>query len=199
MHLVVASKNPGKIRELESMLSNVPVEVVSLSDYPTAPHIVEDGRTFEENAAKKAVGIACFTGMHAVADDSGLCVDALEGRPGIFSARYAGRGATGRDLCRKLLKELRSVPEGERTAHFQCSIVMAGPGGEVELVAEGVCYGSITRRMRGGRGFGYDPVFLHPPSGKTFAQMSSREKARHSHRGAAMSQFLEKLKDHLSC
>ncbi len=193
MKLVIASGNPSKAREIGDMLSGLPVELSCLADYPSAPEVVENGRTFEENAVKKAVAIARCTGLHAMADDSGLCVDALGGRPGIYSARYAGKRASGRDLCRKLLKEMRSVPDEERTAHFSCSVVMAAPGGEVEIVTEGACHGRITRQMRGGRGFGYDPVFLYPPAGKTFAQMRPEEKQMHSHRGAAMRAFREKL------
>ncbi len=194
MKLVLASRNAGKVAELKRLLDELDVEVLSLSDYPEAPHIVEDGATFEENAGKKAVGIAQFTGLHAVADDSGLCVDALGGRPGIYSARYAGRGAGGSELCKKLLREMRRFPDEKRTAHFECRIVLAGPDGEVVLSTEGICCGAITRQMRGGRGFGYDPVFLHPPSGKTFAQMNSEEKNRHSHRGEAMRKLREELR-----
>ena len=197
MKLVIASKNPDKAEELRSLLSELSVTVVPLSEFPHAPHITEDGETFEENAALKAVGIARFTGLHAVADDSGLCVDALEGRPGIYSARYAGRGATGRDLCRKLLREMRSVKDEYRTARFKCSIVMSDPEGNAELKAEGKCNGTITRQMRGSGGFGYDPVFLYPPAGKTFAQMKPHEKHRHSHRGEAMRSFRKKLKESL--
>ncbi len=197
MKLVIASGNQKKVEELNSLLRDLAIQVIPLSQYPEAPEIVEDGATFAENAAKKAVGIALFTGHHAVADDSGLCVDALGGRPGIYSARYAGRGASGKDLCKKLLREMRLIKGSKRTAHFQCCIAMADPKGAVEIVAEGRCDGTITRRMRGSAGFGYDPVFLYPPSGKTFAQMSPEEKHSHSHRGAAMRNFKQKLESEL--
>ncbi len=197
MKLVIASGNPDKTEELRSLLSELDIELIPLSDYPGAPQIVEDGHTFAENAAKKAAGIALFTGLHAVADDSGLCVEVLEGRPGVYSARYAGKNATGKDLCKKLLKEMRFVKNEDRTAYFQCNIAMANPNGAVTLTAKGTCSGNITRRTRGSGGFGYDPVFLFPPAGKTFAQMSAEEKHSHSHRGCAMNNFKKKLEDYL--
>ncbi len=197
MRLVVASKNQDKARELSELLSGLSVAVMPLSDYPDAPDIIEDGETFRGNARKKAIGIARFTGLHSVADDSGLCVDALGGRPGIYSARYAGPGAGRRELCEKILEEMKRVAEGNRAAHFKCSIAMADPGGVIKLEAEGVCRGVITGRMLGGGGFGYDPVFLYPPADKTFAMMSEDEKHSHSHRGAAMKEFRAELEKYL--
>jgi len=193
MRIVIASANPDKRQEMEDLLEGLPVEVVSLEDFPGAPEVLEDGDTFEENAAKKAAVIAQFTGLHAVADDSGLCVDALGGAPGLMSARFAGPRGTYRAVCKKLLAYMRAVPDGERTAHFECHIAFSDPEGSIVLTATGTCEGLITRQMRGGRGFGYDPVFLHSAAGKTFAQMLPEEKNKVSHRGRAMVSFREKL------
>ncbi|MFP4028798.1 MAG: non-canonical purine NTP pyrophosphatase, partial [Candidatus Brocadiia bacterium] len=165
--------------------------------YPGAPEVKEDRDTFEGNAAKKASEMALYTGFFAVADDSGLCVDALGGKPGVRSARYAGPHGTYRDVCRKLLREMRNVADGERQAHFQCHIALSDPEGNIILTADGRCDGKITRQRRGGRGFGYDPVFLYLPAGKTFAQMVPEEKHKFSHRGAAMRSFREAFKTFL--
>jgi len=197
MKILVASANPEKRAELEKMLEGLPVELISPADLPDAPEVVEDGDTFGDNAAKKASEMARWSGLHAVADDSGLCVDALDGAPGIRSARFAGRHRSYRDLCKRLLEFMRLVPERDRTARFECHIAFSNPDGEVVLTAEGVCEGAITRRMRGGRGFGYDPVFLYTPAGKTFAQMLPEEKNAVSHRAEAMLQLREKLAEYL--
>lgn len=192
--ILIASANPDKRAELEKLLSGLPVEVTSLAEFPDAPEVVEDGETFEQNAAKKAAEIAQYSGLHTVADDSGLCVDVLDGAPGLLSARYAGPRGTYRDICKKLLAAMRSVPDRERTARFECHVAFADPEGNILLTARGSVEGVITRQMRGGRGFGYDPVFLYPPAGKTFAQMTPEEKNKSSHRAAAMRAFGEKLK-----
>jgi XTP/dITP diphosphohydrolase len=191
--LLIATANPDKRSELEKMLEGLPVEVVSLEDYPDAPEVVEDGATFAENAEKKAREVAIFTGLHTVADDSGLCVDALNGAPGVLSARYAGPGGSYRDVCRKVLRLMRNVPNAQRRAHFECHIAFSDPEGNIVIRANGVCEGTITRQERGSRGFGYDPIFLYPPAGKTFAQMLPQEKNKVSHRARAMAQFREKL------
>jgi len=198
MKILVASANPDKRAELETLLEDLPVEILSLEDYPDAPKVTEDGETFEQNAAKKAVAMASYTGLHAVADDSGICVDALDGAPGVMSARYAGRHATYRVLCKKLLREMRLVHDGERGARFECHIAFADPEGSILLTTKGVCEGTITRHMRGGRGFGYDPVFLYTRAGKTFAQMLPDEKNKCSHRARAILEFREKLRDWLA-
>jgi XTP/dITP diphosphohydrolase len=197
MKILVASGNPDKRAELETLLSGLPVELVSLAAYPDAPEVVEDGETFEQNAAKKASELARWAKLHAVADDSGLCVDALGGAPGVLSARYAGRGADYRALCKKLLGAMRAVPDAHRQARFECRVALSDPEGSIVLTAGGACEGAITRQMRGGRGFGYDPVFLSPPAGKTFAQMMPEEKNRFSHRGRAMAEFRRKLEAYL--
>jgi XTP/dITP diphosphohydrolase len=193
MKILIASANPDKLAEMRKLLEGLPLELVTLADYPDAPGVEETGQTFEENAAKKASETARHTGLHAVADDSGLCVDALGGAPGVKSARYAGRDGTYRDVCKKLLKAIRSVPDGQRTAHFECHIAFADPQGSILLRAKGACQGAITRQRRGSRGFGYDPVFLYPPAGKTFAQMTPEEKNKLSHRARAMEEFRRKL------
>jgi len=183
---------------MKQLLQGVPVDVLSLEDFPDAPEVAETGETFAENAARKASELARHTGLHAVADDSGLCVDALGGAPGVESARFAGPHGSYTDVCKKLLKLMRLVPNGRRTARFECHIAFADPEGEIILRAEGVCEGTITRQMRGGRGFGYDPVFLYPPAGKTFAQMMPQEKNKFSHRAKAIAQFRRKLEELLA-
>jgi len=186
---VIATRNPGKFQEIKAILSSLPLKFLSLEDFPDLPEIVEDGATFAENAGKKARTIADFTGRLAIADDSGLVVDALQGRPGVFSSRYAGEKATDRQRCQKLLEEMASIPEGKRQARFVCAMAVALPHGRMEVV-EGECRGWITSAPRGKRGFGYDPIFFVPQFGKTMAELEPEEKNRISHRGRA----LERLK-----
>lgn len=171
------------------MLAGLPVEVTSLGDFPEAPEVKEDGETLEENAAKKASEVARACSIHAVADDSGLFVDALGGQPGVRSARYAGPHPTSKKLCRKLLDEMRDIPDERRQAHFRCCIAMADPTGRVVVTASGRADGIIIRAMQGERGFGYDPVFLYEPAAKTFAEMVPDEKNAVSHRGRALRAF----------
>jgi len=197
MKLLVATRNDGKLREIEALLAGLDVQLLSLREFPDAPQVVEDGDTLQVNAAKKAVQTAHACGVTAMADDSGLFVDALDGRPGVHSARYAGPGATCADLCAKLLGEMADVPNDARTAHFACCIVMAAPDGRILLTAEGRCDGIITRQACGGQGFGYDPVFYHPGLGKTFGQSTAGEKNAVSHRGRALEEFLGKMKDEI--
>jgi len=187
--VVIATCNPGKFREIKAILSSLPLKFLSLEDFPDLPEVVEDGATFTENAGKKARTIADFTGRLAIADDSGLVVDALQGRPGVFSSRYAGENATDRERCQKLLEEMASIPEGKRQARFVCAMAAALPRGRMEVV-EGECRGWVTSAPRGKRGFGYDPLFFVPQFGKTMAELEPEEKNRISHRGRA----LEKLK-----
>jgi len=187
--VVIATRNPGKFREIKAILSSLPLKFLSLEDFPDLPEVVEDGATFAENAGKKARTVADFTGRPAIADDSGLVVDALQGRPGVFSSRYAGEKATDRERCQKLLDEMASIPEGKRQARFVCVMAVAFPRGRMEVVM-GECRGSITSAPRGKRGFGYDPIFFVPQFGKTMAELEPEEKNRISHRARA----LEKLK-----
>jgi XTP/dITP diphosphohydrolase len=187
--VVIATRNPGKLREIQAILSSFPLKFLSLEDFPDIPEVGEDGATFPENAGKKAGTIADFTGRLTIADDSGLAVDALQGRPGVFSSRYAGENATDRERCQKLLEEMALIPEGERQAKFVCAMAVALPGGKMQVV-EGECRGWITFAPRGKGGFGYDPVFFLPEFGKTMAELEPEEKNRLSHRARA----LEKLK-----
>lgn len=198
MRLLIATNNLKKREELEALLAGLPVEILALRDFPHAQDVVEDGETLEANAAKKASETARACGVHTVADDSGLFVDALGGRPGVRSARYAGPDPTSRKLCRKLLSEMESVPDTERGAHFRCCIAMADPAGRIVLTASDRVDGSIIREMRGTGGFGYDPVFYHEPAGKTFAQMSPEDKNAVSHRGRALQQFRRQFAEWLN-
>jgi XTP/dITP diphosphohydrolase len=187
--LLFATTNPGKLKELRLLVGDA-VELVSLKDLPPIPEPVEDGATFEANAEKKAREYAQASGLPTLADDSGLCVDALGGRPGIHSARYAPGDDRARYL--KLLGELEGVPEERRTASFQCALCLAVPGGAAH-VEVGRCEGRILTEPRGSHGFGYDPVFLVPALGKTVAELTPEEKAGVSHRGQAFRKMLPSL------
>ncbi|MCF8082295.1 MAG: XTP/dITP diphosphatase [Deltaproteobacteria bacterium] len=188
--LVLATRNRGKAAEYRALFSGMDVEIRDLSFFGPIPEVKEDGDTFEDNAVKKARFTARVLGLPAVADDSGLMVKALNGRPGVHSARYAGEGATDAANNRKLLQEMNGVRE--RAAAFVCVIVIAVPRGPA-LVYEGRCEGVIAPEMSGTDGFGYDPVFYYPPAGKTFAEMSREEKNRVSHRGKAMAEMKGEL------
>lgn len=184
--IVLATGNKNKIREIRELLKDAPVQIKSISDYGTLPSVVEDGDTFEENAYKKAFHYAKVLGLPCLADDSGLVVDALDGRPGVHSARYAGENATDLEKCDKLLMEMEG--KTERRARFECVLSLATPGGPA-LTWEGSCAGEITTERHGESGFGYDPVFFYPDFGKTFAEVSMEEKNRVSHRGRALQEF----------
>lgn len=181
--LVLATRNEGKTQELKALLADFPVDIKNLTDFGPTPAIEEDGETFEENAVSKARFTAKVLGLPALADDSGLMVEALGGAPGVRSARYAGENATDLENNIKLLQELENVEN--RSAAFACTIAIAVPWGPA-LVYEGRCEGSITTEQAGTQGFGYDPVFYYPPLQKTFAQLSTQEKNRVSHRGQAL-------------
>jgi len=198
MQLLVATNNPEKCEELNKMLQGLEVELLTLDDYPEAPEVVEDGGTFEANARKKASEMASFVDMHAIADDSGLCVDALDGRPGVRSARYAGPNPTREKLCRKLLREMKDVPPKHRNAAFHCCAAMSDPNGNILFTVRGRCEGTITESMRGEGGFGYDPVFYYPPAEMTFAEMSGAEKNRVSHRARTLQKFRREMENYLS-
>lgn len=230
MKLVLATRNRGKVRELQEMLSDtkshrdvieaesmrnsdlsretrksqpaegdrarlrdlVEIEVLSLDDFPDAPEVVEDGETYQENALKKATTLAKYTGYFALADDSGLEVDALYGAPGVHSARYAGEHASDAVKVNKLLDALRDVSDNQRTARFKCAIALAAPNGQTHVVV-GVCEGRLIRLPLGQHGFGYDPIFVPDDYDKTFAELEAGVKNRISHRAKA----LEKIKKHL--
>lgn len=185
--LVIATRNEGKWREVAALLEGLPLEVVSLRDYPACPEADELCDTFAGNAAHKALQAAGYTGCLALADDSGLVVDALAGRPGVQSARY---GADDADRIARLLGELAGVPEAGRTARFVCAIALADPGGQVACW-EGSCEGVIALAPQGEQGFGYDPIFLYGQ--RTFAEISRAEKAAVSHRGQALRRLLGDL------
>lgn len=182
---VVATRNEHKLREIRQIFYALPVECVSLSTFPDAPKIHEDGQTFEENAIKKALGIAQYTGKPCLADDSGIEVDHLKGEPGIYSARYAGENATDEENNRKLLQLLKDVPLATRNARYRCVMALAMPDGKIRTT-EGTCDGLITVEPSGNNGFGYDPIFYYPPFGKTFGLTDSVSKNRVSHRYQAL-------------
>ena len=169
------------------------MRIRTLADFPTAPEVDEDGETCEANARKKAREIAAVTGLLSVADDTGLEVDALGGRPGVFAARYAGEGATYEDNCRKLIKELDGVPQARRTARFVTVAALAMPGGETR-VATGTLAGVIAEASVGMQGFGYDPVFFVPELGRTLAELTAEEKNRISHRAKAFRAMADMLR-----
>lgn len=190
--LVLATRNRHKGEELAALLSDLGIMIRTLDEFPDAPDVVEDGDTCEANAIKKARAIAEFTGLPAVADDTGLEVDALGGRPGIYAARYAGEDATYEDNCRKLLRELMGVPREQRTARFLTVAAIALPSNGVR-VAQGTLDGVIAEEASGTLGFGYDPVFLIPELGKTLAQLSADQKNTISHRAKAFTKMREIL------
>ncbi|HEX6726482.1 MAG TPA: XTP/dITP diphosphatase [Nitrospira sp.] len=182
--ILLATRNPDKVRELAALLGDLGIRIRTLADFPTAPEVEEDGTTCEANAIKKAREIALATDLPSVADDTGLEVDALGGRPGVFAARYAGEDASYEDNCRKLLKELAGVPPARRTARFLTVAALAMPGGHAR-VATGTLVGVIAERCVGSQGFGYDSVFFLPELGRTLAELTAEEKNRISHRAKA--------------
>jgi XTP/dITP diphosphohydrolase len=193
MKFVLASHNQGKLKEMRKILGELGVEVVLQSDLGLALDVEETGTTFEENALLKAKAVLDASGLPAIADDSGLCVDALNGAPGLYSARY-GNLDSDEARYRLLLENLRGAPT--RAAHFHTTVVCCFPNGDT-LTAEGDCHGAIAYAPMGEGGFGYDPVFLFPEKRKTFAQLTSEEKNEVSHRGKALRAFSAKLKEYL--
>ena len=192
MILVLATRNQGKVREIEKVLDLPRLEILSLQDFPEFPEVIEDGQSFLENAFKKAQACVQATSRPALADDSGLEVDFLNGAPGIYSARFSGHEATDETNNRKLLSLLEGLPEEKRTARFVCRMVLYFPEGKW-IQTEGSCLGIIARTPRGGYGFGYDPVFYLPEFDKTMAELPLEEKNRISHRAQA----LRKIRFHL--
>ena len=184
--LVIATRNKGKTLEIKELLKGFPVEIKNLDDFGPIPHLKEDGDTFDENAYKKASFAARILGLPALADDSGLTVEALDGAPGIHSARYAGENATDEQRYLQLLDEMEG--KSNRKAAFECVISIAVPTGPA-LTYEARCEGLITTEPAGSNGFGYDPVFFYPPYNKTFAQITLEEKNRISHRGKALAEL----------
>jgi len=191
--VVLATRNRHKVEELAALLGDLGIRIRTLADFPDAPEVEEDGTTCEANAIKKACEIARVTGLTAVADDTGLEVDALDGRPGVYAARYAGEHATYEDNCRKLVQELEGVPHDRRTARFITVAAIAVPG-EPAQVTQGVLSGYITEKASGSKGFGYDPVFYVPELKATLAEISAEQKNRISHRAKAFLQAKELLR-----
>lgn len=195
MTFIIASNNQKKLKELKRIFEPLGISALTAKEKGISLDDVEEtGTTFEENAFLKAAAACKKTGMGAIADDSGLCVDALNGAPGIYSARYAGEQATDRDLVQKLLTELKDVPEAQRAACFVSSICCVFPNGDT-ITVTGKCHGTIGFVPMGQGGFGYDPVFLY--NGKSFAQMNAEEKDLVSHRGQALNMLKEKLQKYL--
>lgn len=190
MIIVLATTNKGKTNEIREMLKDFPVTIKDLSDFGPIPEVVEDGRTFDDNAYKKSSFTARILGLPALADDSGLEVDSLNREPGVCSARYSGEDATDEQNNQKLLLKLKDIKK--RDAAFQCVLSLAVPSGPA-LTWQASCRGEIALEPRGGNGFGYDPVFFHPPSNKTFGQMTIQEKSKVSHRGKALKEFKEEF------
>ncbi len=193
--LVLATRNKGKKREIISLLADLPFKILALDDFPDAPEVLEDAPTFRANAVKKAVEMAKFTGRLTMADDSGIEVDALGGKPGVHSARFASQSATDRENNKKLLEMMRTVPEERRGASYRCAIAIATPEGLVDVV-EGSCEGRIGVEEKGCQGFGYDPLFVRLDYNKTFAELDPSIKNRVSHRARALERarlVLEKI------
>ena len=188
--IVIATRNPGKTAEIRDLLEGFPVDIKDLSDFGPIPEVEEDGATFDENAYKKSSFTARILGCPTLADDSGLSVAALNGAPGVFSARYGGEGLSDEERCRRLLSEMRG--RGDRRAAFECVISLAVPAGPA-LTYEGRCEGLLMEAPVGANGFGYDPVFFYPPFNKTFAELSREEKSRVSHRGKAMRELRDEF------
>lgn len=194
MKIVLATKNKKKAEELKRIIENESVCLLTLDDFPDCPQTEEDGKTFEENAVKKAMAAAECTGLPAIADDSGLEVYALDNAPGVYSARYAGDNADDKKNIEELLHEMRFVENENRSARFVCCIVFAYPDGKLKAFTE-YCEGTIGIKPEGSNGFGYDPVFYPAGHEKTFAEMTEAEKDKLSHRGKAMKKLEEFLKN----
>ena len=195
MDILVGTTNAGKLREVTTVLANLPLQFVSLGSLATRPKVVEDGTSFEENALKKARTLSDFSGYVTLADDSGLEVSVLGGAPGIYSARYGGEEGNDYKNNELLLRELAGFPQDKREARFVCVIALCMPrglGGK-EWLFRGECEGRIAIAPKGERGFGYDPLFIYPPMGLTFAELDPETKNRISHRGKALRKLKEEL------
>lgn len=183
--LVIATKNKKKLKEIREILKGLDLKTISLAGYFNLPRIIENGKTFRENSVKKAVKIARFTGKLTLGEDSGLCINALGGSPGIYSARFSGHDKDDNKNNQKVLKLLAKFPFSKRRAHYSCAVAIADAEGLIG-VAEGKCFGFIGFRPQGEYGFGYDPVFIIPGYKKTFAQLGPRIKHKISHRYKAL-------------
>ena len=191
--IVIATKNLGKVKELEELLADSPFMLRSLNEFPNAPDVEETGATFADNAILKAKEYAKQTNIWALADDSGLEVAALNGAPGVFSARYAGENATDEEKIAKLLSELEK--KDDRRARFVCAMAMADKTGEIKFLAEGICNGEIALKSSGTNGFGYDPIFIPEGFRQSFGELSGEIKRKISHRAQAVTKIIRFLRD----
>jgi len=194
--LIVATKNKGKLTEIKEFLKEFDIKITSLCDYPKHPEIIEDGKTFRSNAIKKAITIAKYTNKLVMGEDSGLEVKALDNKPGIFSARFSGRGADDKKNNAKLLRMLRGIPAKKRQARYRCLAALADQRGLIAVVS-GTCSGLIAERSSGSNGFGYDPLFLVPGYNKTFGKLDPKIKSKISHRFKALKKVKKILKKYL--
>ena len=193
LSIVLASRNAKKSGEIAYLLAVHGIDVLSVADFPDVPEVVEDGNTFRENAAKKAFETACHLSRWAIGEDSGLMVDALDGAPGIYSARYSGEAATDERNNEKLIAELAGIGDERRTAQYVCSVAVADPTGVIRLQVEASCRGRITTSSAGAYGFGYDPYFLIPEYHRTFGELSPLVKQQLSHRARAFQRLTPSL------
>ena len=193
--IVLASRNKKKTREVSEILAAVGFSVIPVTDFPDIPEVDEDGQTFAENAAKKATQVARQLNQWVIGEDSGLIVDALNGAPGIYSARYSGADATDERNNARLIAELATISDDKRGAGYICSVALSNPQGKIRIACEGTCSGRILREANGEGGFGYDPYFLIPEYHLTFGQLSSVVKHRLSHRARAFAKFIPLLQN----
>jgi len=196
--LVIATKNKKKLEEIKEILKDLNFKISSLLDYPSVPRIIENGKTFQENAIKKAVKIAHFTGKLTLGEDSGICVEALGGKPGVYSSRFSGKDKSDIKNNLKLLSNLEGLPLSKRKASYSCAVALADKKGLIG-VAEGRCQGLIGFALKGHFGFGYDPLFLIPKYKKTFAQLGPRIKHKMSHRYRALKQAKKIIQKYIEC
>ena len=187
--VVVGTRNPKKREEIFEILGDLGLEFTDLTRWPDAPEVIENGTTFEANARKKAIELARALGHWVLGEDSGLVVPALNGRPGVYSARYAGKQGDDAANNARLLAELAPLPDDRRAAYYVCTAALADPKGDVKACVEGRCHGVIVRELRGTGGFGYDPLFLIPEYHRTFGELSARVKHAISHRARALAQL----------
>ncbi len=194
--LVVATKNKKKLQEIKDILLGLRLKVTSLSDYPNSPRIIENGKTFKANAVKKALKIGIRLHKLTMGEDSGLCVNALGAKPGIYSSRFSGKNKSDAQNNAKLLRLLQGLPMNKRMAHYTCAVALAD-GKKLVAVAEGKCFGLIARELRGSQGFGYDPLFIVPGYKKTFGELGEGIKHRMSHRFKALKQLRKILEKYI--
>ena len=191
LEILIATNNLGKVKEIKDILGSPEIKILTMKDFPPLPKIEEDGKTYQENAFKKARKISEYTGKICLADDSGLEIDYLKGKPGIYSSRW---GNSDEERINKVLKLLKNVPINKRNAKFVCVVVLVFPNGKIYMVKE-ECKGSIAFNPKGEHGFGYDPIFLVPEYNKTFAELGDKVKNQISHRGKAMRRMIKIIKE----